>query len=107
VRGSPDALASDIAAGGIDQVWIALAAARRETRAREISLDARASTRSKSGSFPTSTASICLNHSVTEIAGLPIISLTETPMSGTNRVYQGDRRLPCWRPSFLVQRYRR
>jgi putative colanic acid biosynthesis UDP-glucose lipid carrier transferase len=27
-----------------------------------------------------------LNHSVTEVAGLPVISLTETPMSGTNRM---------------------
>jgi len=27
-----------------------------------------------------------LNHSVTEVAGLPVISLTETPMSGVNRV---------------------
>ena len=27
-----------------------------------------------------------LNHSVTEVAGLPVISLTETPMSGINRV---------------------
>ena len=27
-----------------------------------------------------------LNHSVTEVAGLPVISLTETPMSGINRM---------------------
>jgi putative colanic acid biosynthesis UDP-glucose lipid carrier transferase len=27
-----------------------------------------------------------LNHSVSEIAGLPVVSLTETPMSGPNRV---------------------
>ena len=34
-----------------------------------------------------------LNHSVTEVAGLPVISLTETPMSGHQPHRQGDRGL--------------
>ncbi len=45
-----------------------------------------------------------LNHSVTEVAGLPVISLTETPMAGVNRVVKavedytlGRRRSSRWR----------
>jgi len=84
VRGSPDALASDIATRGIDQVWIALPL-RAEKRVREIlsmlgehSVEVRL--------VPDIYSFHLLNHSVTEIAGLPVISLTETPMSGTNRI---------------------
>jgi len=84
VRGSPDLLVSDIAAGGIDQVWIALPL-RAERRVREI-LSGLGEYSVEVRLVPDIYGFHLLNHSVTEIAGLPIISLSETPMSGTNRV---------------------
>ena len=71
VLGRVDRLADDLEqADPVDQVWIALPL-RAETRIRESSRCC-ASTRSRFASSPTSTASICCNHSVTEIAGLPV-----------------------------------
>ena len=87
VRGSPDVLASDIAAGGIDQVWIALPL-RAEKRVREI-------------------LSMLGEHSVEvrlvpdiyedtwlwaarskEFDGLPMVSLNETPIIGVNMFFK-------------------
>jgi putative colanic acid biosynthesis UDP-glucose lipid carrier transferase len=77
-------LAADVQGGGIDQVWIALPL-RAETRIREILTMLRE--HSVEVRFvPDIYGFHLLNHSVTEVAGLPVISLTETPMSGTNRL---------------------
>jgi putative colanic acid biosysnthesis UDP-glucose lipid carrier transferase len=84
VRGSADRLAADVAIGGIDQVWIALPL-RAEGRVHEI-LSALREHSVEVRLVPDIYSFHLLNHSVTEVAGLPVISLTETPMSGTNRV---------------------
>jgi len=68
----------------IDQVWIALPL-RAESRIREI-LTALREQSVEIRFVPDIYGFHLLNHSFTEIAGLPIISLTETPMSGVNRV---------------------
>jgi undecaprenyl-phosphate glucose phosphotransferase len=84
VLGSVDRLADDSATIGIDQVWIALPL-RAEARIRDIltalrehSLEVRL--------VPDIYGFHLLNHSLTDIAGLPVVTLTETPMSGINSV---------------------
>ncbi len=77
-------LAQDVAAGSIDQVWIALPL-RADARIREVL----AMTRDHPVEVrfvPDIYGFHLLNHSVTEVAGLPVISLTETPMAGVNRI---------------------
>ena len=84
VVGTLEDLLRDVGRGGIDQVWIALP------------LRAEASIRHMLNSLREHSVEIrfvpdiygfhLLNHSFTEIAGLPVISLTETPMAGVNRV---------------------
>ena len=84
VLGSVDRLAEDVAKSGVDQVWIALplrAAARIRdilTALREHTVEVRF--------VPDIYGFHLLNHSFTDVAGLPVISLTETPMSGINSV---------------------
>ena len=73
-------LKADLDAGGLDQVWIALPL-KDEERIRALLDDLR--------DFP---VQICfvpdiysfnlLHHSFSEIAGLPVINLTDTPLSG-------------------------
>jgi putative colanic acid biosynthesis UDP-glucose lipid carrier transferase len=77
-------LQADVAAGSIDQVWIALPL-RAEARIREILTMLREHA-VEIRFVPDIYGFHLLNHSVTEVAGLPVISLTETPMSGVNRV---------------------
>ncbi len=84
VVGPAERLTGDVASRGIDQVWIALPL-RAEARVREILTALR--------DYPVDVRFVpdiygfhLLNHSVTEVAGLPVISLTETPMSGVNEV---------------------
>lgn len=84
VVGKPEALAAPITDGLVDQVWIALPL-RAEQRIREIlawlyehPVEIRF--------VPDIHGSHLLNHSLTEVAGLPVISLTETPMAGVSRV---------------------
>ncbi len=80
VLGHGDALRADLGARGIDQVWLALPL-RAEGRMRELlallrehAVDVRF--------VPDIFGFHLLNHSLTEIAGLPVISLTATPMTG-------------------------
>ena len=84
VLASPDILVSEIDHGNIDQVWIALPL-RAERRIRELLTMLRASS-VEVRFVPDIYSFHLLNHSLTEIAGLPVVSLTETPMSGRNRV---------------------
>jgi putative colanic acid biosynthesis UDP-glucose lipid carrier transferase len=84
VLGSVDRLFDDSATTDVDQVWIALPL-RAEARIRDIltalrehSLEVRL--------VPDIYGFHLLNHSLTDIAGLPVVSLTETPMSGINIV---------------------
>ncbi|MCC6193502.1 MAG: undecaprenyl-phosphate glucose phosphotransferase, partial [Burkholderiales bacterium] len=77
-------LRSDVASGGIDQVWIALPL-RAESRIRGILTMLREHA-VEIRFVPDIYSFHLLNHSLTDVAGLPVISLTETPMSGINRV---------------------
>jgi hypothetical protein len=77
-------LRADVEANAIDQVWIALPL-RAEgrirgilTMLREHSVEIRF--------VPDIYSFHLLNHSMTDVGGLPVISLTETPMSGINRI---------------------
>ena len=84
VRAVDASLESDVATGAIDQVWIALPL-RAEARIREILTMLREHA-VEIRFVPDIYGFHLLNHSVTEVAGLPVISLTETPMSGVNRI---------------------
>jgi putative colanic acid biosysnthesis UDP-glucose lipid carrier transferase len=77
-------LPRDVASGAIDQVWVALPL-RAEARIREILTMLREHP-VEIRFVPDIYSFHLLNHSVTEVAGLPVISLTETPMSGINRI---------------------
>ena len=77
-------LLPDVAAGHVDQVWLALPL-RAEARIRQI-LTMLRDHPVEVRFVPDIYSFHLLNHSVTEIAGLPVISLTETPMSGINRI---------------------
>jgi putative colanic acid biosynthesis UDP-glucose lipid carrier transferase len=77
-------LRGDVEAGSIDQVWIALPL-RAEARIRGI-LNMLREHPVEIRFVPDIYSFHLLNHSMTDVAGLPVISLTETPMSGINRV---------------------
>lgn len=82
VLGSIDQLTAERATLGIDQVWIALPL-RAEARIRDILIALRE--HSVEVRFvPDIYGFHLLNHSFTDVAGLPVVSLTETPMSGIN-----------------------
>jgi putative colanic acid biosynthesis UDP-glucose lipid carrier transferase len=84
VVGSTDRLVEDVGRGHVDQVWVALPL-RAERRIREI-LEALRDHPVEIRFVPDIYGFHLLNHSFSEIVGLPVISLTETPMSGVNRV---------------------
>lgn len=84
VVGTPDVLVRAIDHAGVDQVWIALPL-RAERRIRELLSQLRASS-VEIRFVPDIYSFHLLNHSVTEIAGMPVVTLTETPMSGPNRI---------------------
>jgi putative colanic acid biosynthesis UDP-glucose lipid carrier transferase len=84
VRGPIDCLFTENDWTGIDQVWIALPL-RAEARIRLL-LTALRDSPVEVRFVPDIYSFHLLNHSFTEIAGLPVISLTETPMVGVNRL---------------------
>jgi putative colanic acid biosynthesis UDP-glucose lipid carrier transferase len=79
-----DRVVRDVAHGHIDQVWIALPL-RSEQRIREI-LEGLRDHPVEIRFVPDIYGFHMLNHSFTEVAGMPVISLTETPMSGINQL---------------------
>jgi putative colanic acid biosynthesis UDP-glucose lipid carrier transferase len=79
-----EGLRKDVTSGHIDQVWIALPL-RAEGRIRHI-LNMLREHPVEIRFVPDIYSFHLLNHSMTDVAGLPVISLTETPMSGINRV---------------------
>jgi putative colanic acid biosynthesis UDP-glucose lipid carrier transferase len=84
VKGTVDDLLTTVAGGGIDQVWVTLPL-RAEARVREM-LERLREHAVEIRFVPDIYGFHLLNHSFTEIAGLPVISLTETPMAGVNRM---------------------
>jgi putative colanic acid biosysnthesis UDP-glucose lipid carrier transferase len=87
VRGAIDRAARDLATESIDQVWIALPL-RADARIRELLLQLRRHS-VEVRLVPDIFNYALLNHSMTEVAGLPVINLTESPLSGGNRVIKG------------------
>jgi putative colanic acid biosynthesis UDP-glucose lipid carrier transferase len=87
VRVTVDAVARDLDAGNVDQVWIALPL-RADALFRELLLQLR---RHSVGVrlVPDIFNFALLNHLVTEVAGLPVINLAESPLSGLNRAIKG------------------
>ena len=84
VRGSVDEVKVRVRDDRIDQVWIALPL-RAENRVREILAQLREHT-VEIRFVPDIFGFHLLNHSLTEVAGLPVLSLTATPMAGPGRV---------------------
>lgn len=87
VRGPIDDVAHDLATNLVDQVWIALPL-RADARIRELLLQLRRHS-VEVRLVPDIFNYTLLNHSMTEVAGLPVINLTESPLSGVNRVIKG------------------
>ncbi len=84
VLGTIDGLHSALDRGDIDQVWIALPL-RAEERIRSLVSELRA--------YPVQVRYVpdifgfhLLRHSFSEVAGMPVIGLTDTPMQGVQRV---------------------
>ncbi|MEP7208070.1 MAG: undecaprenyl-phosphate glucose phosphotransferase [Casimicrobiaceae bacterium] len=84
VLGTTDQLPMDLSRIAVDQVWIALPL-RAEARIAGISIALRDSP-VELRFVPDIYGFHLLNHSLTEVAGLPVISLTETPMTEVNQV---------------------
>jgi len=84
VVGNVDRLLRDLDGGGIDQVWIALPL-RAEARVRSL-LEALRRHSVQVRFVPDIFNFTLLHHSMTEIAGLPVINLTDSPLDGPNLV---------------------
>jgi putative colanic acid biosynthesis UDP-glucose lipid carrier transferase len=84
ILGTVDQLVRDLDDKAIDQVWIALPM-RAEPRIRNLLLGLRM--HSVQVRFvPDIFNFALLHHSVTEVAGLPVINLTDSPLEGVNQV---------------------
>ena len=86
VLGTIDRLRGDLDRGEIDQVWIALPL-RDEERIRRLVTALRA--------YPVQVRYVpdifgfeLLRHSFAEVAGMPVIGLTDTPMEGAQRMFK-------------------
>jgi putative colanic acid biosysnthesis UDP-glucose lipid carrier transferase len=84
VFGPADLLATDVETRGFDQVWLALPL-RAERRVHAI-LDLLRNSAAEVCLVPDIFGFHLLNHSFSEVAGLPVLSLTATPMAGSARV---------------------
>jgi putative colanic acid biosynthesis UDP-glucose lipid carrier transferase len=84
VFGAAERLVKDVDERGIDQVWIVLPL-RAELRVREI-LELLRNSAVEIRFVPDIFGFHLLNHSMSEVAGLPVLSLTATPMAGFARV---------------------
>ena len=83
VEGTLDDVAAYVERKEIDQVWLALPL-RAELRARQVLEQLRATT-AEVRFVPDIFGFQLLNHSLGEVAGLPVLNLTESPMQGTNQ----------------------
>ena len=82
VAGAVDQLLCDLDGGSLDQIWIALPL-RAEARIREL-LERLRRYSVQVRFVPDIFNFTLLHHSMTEIAGLPIINLTESPLEGAD-----------------------
>lgn len=84
VRGPIAQLGRDLDAGGIDQVWIALPL-REEDQIRRVAAELRGHS-VQIRYVPDIFGFELLRHSFSEIAGMPVIGLSDTPIEGTARM---------------------
>ena len=84
VRGPIAQLSRDLEGGGIDQVWIALPL-RDEDQIRRVAAELRGHS-VQIRYVPDIFGFELLRHSFSEIAGMPIIGLSDTPIEGTARM---------------------
>lgn len=84
VRGSIDDVEKFMQTNMVDEVWLALPL-RAEERMKELLYGLRHQTVNIK-LIPDIFGFSILNHSMTEIAGLPAVNLSDTPMGGANRV---------------------
>lgn len=83
VKGPGERLLRDLDEGSLDQVWIALPL-RADARIREL-LEGMRRHPVQVRFVPDIYNFALLHHSMTEIAGLPVINLTDSPLDGANR----------------------
>jgi putative colanic acid biosynthesis UDP-glucose lipid carrier transferase len=86
IRGPLDQLAIDLQAEPADQVFIALPL-RAETRIRQC-VDSLRSTSAIIRFVPDIYGFHLLNHSITEIAGMPVLNLTDTPLTDVRETWK-------------------
>lgn len=84
IEGTIGDVGAYIAANDVDEVWLALPL-RAEQRMKELLFNLRHFTVNVK-LIPDIFGFSLLNHSMTEIAGLPAVNLSDTPMGGMNRV---------------------
>lgn len=84
VKGSIDEVENFVLSNTVDEVWLALPL-RAEERMKELLYALRHQTINIK-LIPDIFGFSILNHSMTEIAGLPAVNLSDTPMGGANRV---------------------
>lgn len=84
VLGTTDDLATYVEENSVDQVWLALSLDRAGT-IREV-LDGLKTSTVDVRYVPDIFSFSLLNHSMTEIAGMPVLNISSTPMEGSNRV---------------------
>jgi putative colanic acid biosysnthesis UDP-glucose lipid carrier transferase len=87
VRGSTDQIIADLNTEPVDQVWIALPL-RAEARIRDLLHGLRGHS-VQIRFVPDIFNFTLLHHSMSEIAGLPVINLTESPLEGFNLFIKG------------------
>ena len=84
VAGSPDDLVMRAKAGGLEEIWLTLPL-RAEERMKEIMLQLR-NTTVNVRFVPNIFGFSLLNHSMGEVAGVPVLNLNTSPMMGVNRL---------------------
>ena len=84
VRGSIGDVESYVKNSDIDEIWLALPL-RAEERMKELLYELRHQTVNIK-LIPDIFGFSILNHSMTEVAGLPAVNLSDTPMGGANRI---------------------
>lgn len=84
VKGAIDDVENFIVNNGVDEVWLALPL-RAEQRMKDLLYKLRHQTVNIK-LIPDIFGFSILNHSMTEIAGLPAVNLSDTPMGGANRI---------------------
>ena len=81
---TPSDLGSFLANKGVDEIWLALPL-RAEMRVKEILYDLRH--RNITTRFVLNIFSLdLLNHSITDVAGFPVLNISASPMMGVNRL---------------------